>query len=178
MSETANDAALGDARGVVVWLVGLPSSGKSTLARAVAARLADAGTPPVLLDGDEVRATLRPAPGYDEPARDAFYESLSALAALVARQGHVVLVPATAHRAAFRARARAVSLRFVEVFVDTPPDECARRDPKGLYARALADPAQSTLPGVGVPFERPEHPDVVVRSGDADAVARVLAALG
>lgn len=154
--------------GVVAWFTGLPSSGKSTLARAVAAALPGA----VLLDGDEVRAALKPAPGYDEAGRAAFYESLARLAALVAAQGHVVLVPATAHRRAFRALARQLAPRFVEVFVDTPLDECRRRDAKGLYARE-----EPNAPGVGVAFEAPVAPDVVVRPGEADAVPRVVAAL-
>jgi len=154
--------------GVVCWFTGLPSSGKTTLARAVAAQAPGA----VLLDGDEVRAALRPAPAYDEASREAFYETLARLAATLAAQGHVVLVPATAHRRGFRALARRLAPRFVEVFVDTPPEECRRRDAKGLYARGEAQ-----APGVGVTYEPPDAPDVVVRPGDADGVERVVAAL-
>lgn len=147
--------------GVVVWLTGRPASGKSTLAREVARALRGA----IVLDGDEVREALRPEPGYDEAARDAFYETLARLAALLARQGHAVIVPATAPRRAFRERARALAPAFVEVYVDTPVEECVRRDPKGLYARAARDP-ELALPGVNVPFEAPDDADVVVRPGD------------
>lgn len=149
------------ARGVVVWVTGRPASGKSTLAREVARELRGA----IVLDGDEVRGAIRPTPGYDESARDAFYETLARLAALLARQGHVVVVPATAPRRAQRERARALAPAFVEVYVDTPLEECARRDPKGLYARAAQDPSL-TLPGVNAPFEPPDEADVVVRWGD------------
>lgn len=153
--------------GVVVWFTGLPSSGKSTLARKVAARL----DRPVLLDGDEVRACLRPEVGYSDVERDAFYESLARLAALIASQDHVVLVPATANLNFFRLRARALAPRFVEVFVDTPLDECRRRDAKGLYARGEAQ-----LPGTGVVFEVPTSPDVVIRPGDGpERVIRSIA---
>jgi adenylylsulfate kinase len=151
----------------VVWFVGLPSSGKSTLAREVAAKLDHA----VLLDGDEVRACLHPALGYTDEERDAFYETLAQLAALISRQGHLVLVPATANLRFFRQRARALAPRFIEVFVDTPLEECVRRDAKGLYAAQA-----SALPGAGVTFEVPVSPDVTVKPGD-DGCSAVLRAL-
>ena len=157
--------------GAVVWLTGLPGSGKSTLAARLAARLRAEGTVAAMLDGDEVRDVLVPRPGHDEAARDAFYRSLAGLAGLLARQGLIVLVPATAHRRSWRALARATAPRFVEVHVATPLDECRRRDPKGLYARADALPH---LPGVGVAYEPPESPDVVATDDGASAVAAVL----
>lgn len=163
--------------GVVVWFTGLPSSGKSTLARAVAARLERDNIRAVLLDGDEVRSALRPAPGYDDAARDAFYETLANLAALLASQGHVVLVPATANRRAFRDRARALAARFIEVFVDTSADECRRRDAKGLYAQAASGGA-AHLPGAGASYEAPERPEVVAHGCDEEAIERVAGALG
>ncbi len=147
------------APGVVVWLTGLPSSGKSWLARRTAEVLGPGRC--VVLDGDEVRASLVPTPGYDEAGREAFYGTLARMAALLARQGQVVLVPATAHRQKFRDDARAQAPRFLEVYVDTPLAECRRRDVKGLYA---ANPG--ALPGVGETFEAPLQPDLVVRPGD------------
>jgi adenylylsulfate kinase len=161
-----------------VWLTGLPSSGKSTLAHEVARRLRARGHAAVLvLDGDDVRAALRPAPGYDEAARDAFYETLAHLAALGASQGLVVLVPATANRRAFRARARALAPgRFVEVFVDTDLATCRARDAKGLYARA-AHEGGGTLPGAGAGYEPPAAPEIVVRPDDVDVAERIAAAI-
>ena len=154
--------------GLVVWLTGLPSSGKSTLARRVAAALRERGTSTLELDGDAVRAAMVPAHGYDDEGRAAFYETLARLAALAAAQGHVVLVPATASKSSFRARARALAPRFVEVFLDVPLQICTSRDAKGLYA---LDPRD--LPGSGVVFERPIHPDLVV-TGATDDVTRAL----
>ena len=154
--------------GVVVWLTGLPSSGKSTLARAIAAASEE---PALVLDGDEVREALVPRHGYDPDARAAFYETLGRLAALAARQGLCVLVPATASLRAYRERARALAPAFVEVFVDTPPAECEARDAKGLYRDPVA---RARLPGLGAPFEPPLAPDLVVRPTDTDAAARVL----
>jgi adenylylsulfate kinase len=159
--------------GAVVWVTGLPSSGKSTFALRLQERLRDLGRPSCILDGDEVRRALVPAPGYTPEARDAFYATLARLAALVAAQGLVVVVPATAHRAAYRAEARALAPRFVEVHVTASAEECRRRDAKGLYAAGTAG-----LPGADLAYEPPEAPDVVAAGGlDAGAVERVLALL-
>ena len=157
--------------GVVAWFTGLPSAGKSTLAAAVAGELRLRGINAVMLDSDELRATLVPPPGYDEAARDAFYMTLARLAALIARQDHVVLVPATAHRHAYRDTARALAPLFVEIFVDTPLEECVRRDSKGLYAAQTAQ-----APGVGVAYESPVAPDFrVVMDNESDEVAAAIA---
>jgi adenylylsulfate kinase len=161
--------------GAVVWFTGLPSSGKSTLARRVAAAL---GAGCAVLDGDEVRAELLPSLGHAAADRERFYELLARLAALLARQGLVVLVAATAHRRAYRERARALAPRLVEVHVATPAAECARRDAKGLYARAREGGAPD-LPGAGVEYEPPGSPEVVAAGGeDEAAVGRIVELLG
>jgi adenylylsulfate kinase len=163
--------------GAVVWITGLPSSGKSTLAARLLHRLRDEGLPSCTLDGDEVRAALVPAPGYTPEARDGFYATLARLAALIAAQGLVVVVPATAHRSAYREAARRLAPRFVEVHVATSVEECRRRDAKALYA-AAADGRASNLPGADLAYEPPGAPDVVAAGGhDDEAVARVLARL-
>lgn len=160
--------------GAVVWFTGRPSSGKSTLAGVVQGQLEARGTHALLLDSDDVRAALTPKPGYDPEARDAFYATLAHLAALAARQGFVVLVPATAHRRLFRERARRAAPAFIEVYVDVPAEEAARRDAKGLY-RAVQEGKLSGVPGADVEYEAPERPDVT-SSGrdDRDGVARIL----
>lgn len=159
--------------GVVVWVTGMPSSGKSTLGCALAERLRARGTPACVLDGDAVRAALVPAPGYCEDGRRDFYRTLANLAALLARQGLVVLVPATAHRSEYRRRARELAPRFIEVFVDVDADEVRRRDAKGLYAAARSGKAAG-VPGADVAYERPEAPDLVARGGkDASALDRL-----
>lgn len=159
--------------GAVVWIVGLPSSGKSVLARRIQTRLQAAGFAAALLDGDQVRASLDPRPGYDPESRSRFYGTLAHLAALLARQGLVAIVAATSHRRAFRERARALAPSFVEVFVDVPLETCAARDSKGLYA-ASGRGSVTELPGIGSGFERPLAPDVVASGGeDLDAPAAV-----
>lgn len=164
--------------GTVVWFTGLPSSGKSSLASEVRRRVLMSGTTPCLLDSDVVRRILAPTLGYSVEERERFYAVLAELAAELARQGLVVLVPATAHRRDFRDRARTLAPRFIEVWVATPLAECQRRDDKGLYAGAAKGPNE--LPGVGRPYEHPEHPEVTARGGhDAlavEAIAQLLVA--
>lgn len=150
--------------GAVVWFTGLPASGKTTLAERLREHVGG-----VLLDGDALREVLDSA---DYADRDAFYRRLADLAVLLAHQGHVVLVAATAPRRAHRDRARATAPRFVEVHVATPLAECERRDPKQLYARARRGEAP-LLPGVGVPYEPPLAPEVTARGDAGAAIAEI-----
>jgi adenylylsulfate kinase len=164
--------------GAIVWFTGLPSSGKTTLARRAQARLAAARRAAVVLDSDELRDALG-APSYAPGDRDRFYRALAALAALLAGQGVVVLVAATAPRREDRDRAREAldrgpaPGRFVEVWVDTPLAECEARDPKGLYAQARRGAADQ-LPGVGVAYEPPMSPDVTANGGFDDAALAAI----
>jgi adenylylsulfate kinase len=160
--------------GTIVWFTGLPASGKSTLARRVQAHFTRTGRASVVLDGDELRDILG-SHAYAPEDRDRFYRALAALAAVLANQGIVVLVAATAPRRRDRARARAEVADgvFVEVWVKTPLSECEVRDPKGLYARARYGEIRE-LPGVGVAYEPPEAPEVIADGGfDEAAVAAI-----
>jgi adenylylsulfate kinase len=159
--------------GVVVWFTGAPSSGKSTLARALAERLKSLHARVVVLDGDDVRAALRPPLGYDAASREAFYETLSGLAALLARQQMIVLVAATAHRAVYRERARQLAPRFIEVWIDASESERRQRDSKGLY-RSQAAGSLHDLPGSDLVYEAPQSPDWVASGGcDTAAIERL-----
>jgi adenylylsulfate kinase len=159
--------------GSVVLVTGLPSSGKSTFALQASAALRERGVAACVLDGDAVRQCLVPAPGYDETSRRDFYETFARLGAELARQGLVVLLAATAHRRTFRDRARELAPRYLEVFVDTPFEECARRDSKGLYA-AGRRAALHDVPGLDAEYERPGAPDLVIRPGEAERALGVL----
>ena len=165
--------------GAILWITGLPASGKSTLARRVHAHFLRTGRASAVLDSDELRDVLG-THAYGAADRDRFYRALAGLAGLLANQGIVVLVAATAPRREDRDRARAevgrgqpADGRFIEVWVDTPRSECEARDPKGLYAQARAWMADD-LPGVGVPYEPPLAPDVIADGGlDDTAVAAI-----
>lgn len=158
--------------GVVVWMTGLPASGKSTLAKAVRARLRSEQIPVCILDSDEVRQALFPGLGYTAEDRDYFYKSLAYLAALLANQDLAVLVAATANRNRYRQEARTLVRHFIEVLVAASAEECAARDFKGLYS--AAQNAKIGLPGISEVYEMPPQPDVISQGGnDADALNRI-----
>jgi adenylylsulfate kinase len=161
--------------GVVVWFTGLPGSGKSTLARDAQTRLRERGSVPCVLDSDVLRELLAPLVGYSDRERDAFYEALAGLAAELARQGLTVLVAATAQRRAYRRRARRLAPRFIEVWVTTPLAECQARDDKGLYAAAAT--GESTLPGIGQPYEPPEDAELEATGGRDERATELLLSL-
>ena len=164
--------------GAVVWLTGLPASGKTTLAARIRERLVALGAAAVLLDSDLLRPIIAADLDYRVAGRDEFYRRLAELAAVIARQGCTAVVAATAPTRAQRALARALAPRFIEVHLDVPLEECAARDPKGLYARARAGQAPD-LPGAGAPYEAPSAAEVVARGGeDESAVDAVIALLG
>jgi adenylylsulfate kinase len=144
-----------------VWFTGRPAAGKTTLARALKELAADGGVAIVHLESDSLRRILTPQATYAPEERDRFYEIVAGLAALLTEQGFPVIVDATAPRRAHRERARRLIPRFLEVFVDAPPELCERRDPKGLYRAARRGEAPH-LPGAGEPYEEPDRPDLVV----------------
>jgi adenylyl-sulfate kinase len=175
-------AALGHG-GATVWMTGLPASGKSTVAAGVEARLLEAGRGAYVLDGDNLRHGLNGDLGFSAEDRTENVRRTAEVSALLADAGVVVLValvsPYRADRAAARAAHDRRGLPFLEVWVATSLEECERRDPKGLYARARAGELKH-LTGVDDPYEPPESPDVVVRGDEPveEAVARVIAAVG
>jgi bifunctional enzyme CysN/CysC len=173
-------AALGHG-GATVWMTGLPASGKSTVAAALETRALREGRSAYVLDGDNLRHGLNGDLGFSAEDRAENVRRTAEAAALLADAGVLVLVALVSPYRADRAAARAVhdrlSLPFLEVHVATTLEECERRDPKGLYARARAGDLKG-LTGVDDPYEPPETPDVVVGSEGLDeAVARIWAVL-
>jgi len=164
-----------------VWLTGLSGSGKSAVARELAAALHGRGIEVARLESDVLRTQLTPFPRYDEDERDFFYAALLALGAFAAGRGVAVIFDATANRRAYRDAARRKIALFAEVFVDTPLEVCAARDPKGLY-RAAREGKSTTLPGLQAAYERPLHPEVVLHgergtpAQSAESVVAFLAA--
>ena len=149
--------------GFAIWLTGLPSSGKTTLAYALSHLLLERGEAVQVLDSDGLRQRLTPHPTYSAEERDWFYDVVSFLAELLTNNGVNVLIAATASRQAYREAARARIRRFAEVHVDCSAAVCRARDPKGLWQQA--DKGEiSILPGVGTAYEPPESPEARVNT--------------
>lgn len=158
-----------------VWFTGLSGAGKTTIARAVARLLADAGLAHTLLDGDELRATLSADLGF---TRDDRAEQVRRVGHLARILGDAGVIPLVALVSPFRTDRDAVRAlhgrgRFVEVHVSTPLEVCAQRDVKGLYARSAAHRAageDDLLTGVSQEYEAPENPDLVLDGSHGVAV--------
>ncbi|MFE6283679.1 adenylyl-sulfate kinase [Streptomyces sp. NPDC057877] len=154
-------------RGGTVWLTGLPSSGKTTLAQALASQLTREGHRVEVLDGDEIRTFLSAGLGFTREDRDTNVQRIGLVAEVLARNGILVLVPVIApyedSREAVRKRHEASGTPYLEVHVATPLQVCAVRDVKGLYAQARAG-RLSGLTGVDDPYEPPRSPDARIET--------------
>ncbi|MFH8627410.1 adenylyl-sulfate kinase [Streptomyces sp. NRRL B-24572] len=153
--------------GATIWLTGLPSAGKTTIAYELAGRLRDEGHPVEILDGDEIREFLSAGLGFSREDRHTNVQRIGFVAELLASHGVKVLVPVIApyddSREAVRKRHEAEGTAFVQVHVATPVEVCSVRDVKGLYAKQAAGEI-SGLTGVDDPYEAPENPDLRIES--------------
>ena len=158
-----------------VWLTGLSGSGKSAIARDLLGLLHARGVDAAVLESDVMRTQLTPFARYDAAERGFFYGMLAQIGARVVAEGRPVVFDATANRRAYRDAARRSIERFAEVFVDTPLEVCAARDPKGLY-RGAREGRSTTLPGAQAAYEPPLAPEIVVqgdRGTPADGAALI-----
>jgi len=150
-------------KGRTVWFTGLSGSGKSSVAMLVEQKLLEKGCPAYVLDGDNLRHGLNADLGFSMADRAENQRRLAHVAAILADSGQVVLVPAISPLEEHRELARRVTteagLDFFEVFCDTPLDDCERRDPKGLYAKARAGEI-THFTGIDSPYQRPKNPDL------------------
>jgi adenylyl-sulfate kinase len=169
--------------GATVWLTGLSASGKSTIAVALERALIDRGRAAYLLDGDNLRHGLNGDLGFSATDRSENIRRIGQVARLFADAGVVAIVPVISPYETDRQKARQAhteaGLRFVEVWVSTPIEECERRDPKGLYARARAGEIKG-FTGIDDPYEPPSSPELTIDASQVpldQAVAQVLEAL-
>jgi len=153
-----------------VWLTGIEAAGKTTIGGLVADKLRAMGAEVEVLDGDEIRRALSPRLGYTEEDRDEHTRRVAWVAALLARHGVFAVVGAVSPRRAHRGRARALAPAFAEVWVKATVETAAKRDPKGLYAKAARGEVKD-LASLHTGYEEPEAPDVVCDTDVEDAEA-------
>ena len=150
-------------QGFVIWLTGLPGSGKTTIATLLQERLKEKGVITAHLESDQLRKILTPEPDYSRKEREWFYSVLVFIGRLLSDHGVHVLMDATANLRKYRDDMRAAVPSFVEIYVRCPLDVCRRRDPKGIYAAAEKGETM-TVPGLQESYQEPENPEVVVDS--------------
>jgi adenylylsulfate kinase len=174
--------ALVGGRGATLWFTGLSGSGKSTVAAEVEQALVDSGRLAYRLDGDNLRTGINADLGFSREERLENCRRVAEVARLFADAGVVAIVAIISPYAESRELARRIhaeaGLAFVEVYMATPAEICAVRDPKGLYAKASAGGIDS-FTGIDDPYEVPESPDLAVGPDVAlaDAVKLVLETL-
>ncbi len=171
-------------QGFTLWFTGLPGAGKSTLAEVVHGELVKRGLRAEILDGDRARMDLSKGLGFSKEDRDTHIRRIGFVARLLSRNGIVAIVAAISPYREIRDEVRrAHQAPFIEVFADCSLEELARRDKKGLYAKALRGEIQN-FTGISDPYEPPLAPDVHVRtdaetiSESCDAIVRWLGGHG
>jgi sulfate adenylyltransferase len=150
-------------QGACIWLTGLSGAGKSTTAEVLTVLLLENGRRVTMLDGDIVRTHLSHGLGFSQEDRDRNIRRIGYVASEIVRHGGIVLCAAVSPYRATRNDVRNMvgKENFVEVFVDTPLEECERRDVKGMYAMARRGEIRG-FTGVDDPYERPVDPDLVL----------------
>src|SRR5918992_5105363 len=148
----------------VIWLTGMPGSGKTTIAKALYPKLKESGFKAEILDGDVVRKELSPELGFTKQDREIHARRVIYLCKLLSRNGIISVVCLISPYREFRRYARkeiSTNNNFYEVYVKCSLEACIKRDPKGLYKKALAGEIKD-LTGLQDPYEEPENPEFVV----------------
>ena len=170
-------------KGVTVWFTGLPSSGKSTIARILERHFKKWDLKVELLDGDVVRTNLSKGLGFSKEDRDANIKRIGFVCHLLSRNDVIAIASTISPYREIRDYNRRMIGNFVEVYVKTSVEECERRDVKGLYKKARAGEIKG-FTGVDDPYEEPLNPEVVCDTEDetpdesAEKVVRRLEDLG
>ena len=149
-------------KGIVVWLTGLSASGKSTIAVEAENVLNSMGKVVYRLDGDNIRFGLNSDLGFTEEDRLENIRRISEVCALFQDAGIIVMASFISPLAKLRQMAREKSKgNFIEVYVKADVETCAKRDPKGLYKKALSGEIKN-FTGISAPYEEPENPDIIL----------------
>ena len=152
-------------QGFIIWLTGLSGAGKSTISNALIPLLEARGRKVELLDGDVVRTHLSKGLTFSREDRDVNVRRIGWVADLVARHGGVALVAAISPFREVRDEIKQTYGNVIEVYVNASVDECARRDVKGLYAKAMKGEVPN-FTGVSDPYEPPTTPDVELKTAE------------
>lgn len=147
--------------GFVVWLTGLPGSGKTTIARKLEPQLRKLDRPVEVLDGDEIRQNLSKGLGFSREDRETHLKRVTYVAKLLSRNGVAVIAAFISPYRSIREYARKETTNFLEVYVKCSVETCAKRDPKGLYKKASSGQI-SDLTGPQDVYEEPPAPDLVL----------------
>lgn len=149
--------------GFVVWITGLPGSGKSTIAKGVERELKARGLRVEVFDGDEVRKNLSRGLGFSKEDRDTHNKRVIYVCKLLTRNEVNAIVSLISPYRSTRAYAREQLPNLVEVYLECSIEECIRRDPKGLYKKALAGEINN-MTGIQDPYEEPVNPEVTLNT--------------
>jgi len=166
-------------QGMTLWFTGLSGAGKTTISKAVEARLREQGYKVEVLDGDVVRENLTKGLGFSKADRDENIRRIGFVAQLLTRNGVIVIVSAISPYRAIRDEVRGKIGNFVEIYVNAPLAVCEERDVKGLYKKARAGEIKS-FTGIDDPYEPPLNPEVECRTDRetlAESVEKVMAKL-
>jgi adenylylsulfate kinase len=158
--------------GLILWLTGLSSSGKTTIAKGVEAELKARYCLVELLDGDAVRTNLSKGLGYNREDRDTNIRRIGFVASLLARNGVVAVVAAISPYRDAREEVRQMADKFIEVHVNAPLSVCEQRDEKGLYAMARAGEIRA-FTGIDDPYEEPTNPEIVCQTSEETALESI-----
>jgi adenylyl-sulfate kinase len=152
-------------KGCVLWFTGLSGSGKSTIANEVEYRLNRLNYHTYLLDGDNIRHGLNKDLGFSEKDRSENIRRIAEVSKLFVDAGLIVLTAFISPFIKDREQAKDIieKERFIEIFVDTPFEECVKRDPKGLYKKALNGEIKN-FTGLDSPYEAPDNPDIHIKT--------------
>lgn len=165
--------------GLVIWITGLPGSGKSTIADAIKKSRPEF----VILRMDDIRKIVTPEPAYSESERELVYRSIVFTAKILSNLGHDVIIDATGNRRSWRDLAREIIPRYAEVYLKCPIELCQEREamrtdthgaPPNIYKKGKEG---WPVPGVAAPYEEPLNPEITIeadRTSAGDAISLIL----
>lgn len=159
----------------MIWITGLPGSGKSVRALALKSLLEKNDINVQLLRSDEVRKVVTPAPKYTEEEREIFYRALAYIGKLLVDNGKNIIIDATANKKEWRDLARQLIKNFAEVYLKCPIEVCIEREgsrkdifaPKDIYKKGFTGKSK-TVPGINVEYEESKNPEIIIESDKID----------